>query len=117
MNNDERGDTDGLNCLLQFSMPDAYTSSRQDEHPGMLDLPLPGEDELMDLLDTTPSDSNSAGFNFYMPSPMIDNKFSASPAPQTANQRDNAQLSRPETTSPPDYNMVRIHAKAVVIAS
>ncbi|KAF5496465.1 Terrein cluster-specific transcription factor terR [Colletotrichum fructicola] len=87
-------------------MPDAYSSSRQDEHPGMLDLPLPGEDELMDLLDTTPSDSNSAGFNFDMPSPMIDNKFSASPAPQTTSQRDNAQQSRPETTSPPDYNML-----------
>ncbi|KAF6823468.1 C6 transcription factor [Colletotrichum plurivorum] len=106
-NSDERVDADDLSCLLQLGI-----HNRHDDHTNMLDLPLPGEDELMELLDTTPSESNSArGFNFEFASPLVDDKFSASPAqtqtqPQTQPAREAHQQSRPETTSPPDYNML-----------
>lgn len=116
-NNEERVDADDLSCLLQLDMQDAYPDprhNRHNDHTNMLDLPLPGEDELMELLDTTPSESNSAGgFNFEFASPLVDDEFCTSPAqtqtqPQTQPARETHQQSRPETTSPPDYNMVII---------
>ncbi|KAF9871752.1 C6 transcription factor [Colletotrichum karsti] len=105
-NGDERGEIDGLSCLLQFSMPETHRDSRCNDE-NILNLPLPGEDELMELLETTPSDSNSAGFNFEILSPMLDNnKYSASPAPPVANPKEPYRPPRPETASPPDYDML-----------
>ncbi|TDZ54095.1 Terrein cluster-specific transcription factor terR [Colletotrichum trifolii] len=101
-NNSDRGERDDLDCLLQFALPNG-----SHDQTGMLDMPLPGEDELMELLDTTPSDSNSsARFNFEFASPMLDDKFTASPTLGPSTARETPQKADAETASPADYDML-----------
>nr|XP_036574546.1 integral membrane protein duf6 [Colletotrichum truncatum]KAF6780994.1 integral membrane protein duf6 [Colletotrichum truncatum] len=66
---------------------------------------MPGEDALMELLNTTPSDSNSTvGLDFSFASPMPDNALPASPDGPGTRPKDCHKHSRSETTSPPNYD-------------
>ncbi|OHF03965.1 hypothetical protein CORC01_00827 [Colletotrichum orchidophilum] len=104
-NNGGKVDVDELSCMLHLSMPESYPDLRHDGRLNLLDLPLPGEDELMELLDTTPSDCQSSigEFNFDFTAsnikPLPQSPITAPSLPNECQIRD-----RPDTTSPPDYN-------------
>ncbi|KAF4785020.1 hypothetical protein HER10_EVM0001893 [Colletotrichum scovillei] len=90
--------------MLQLSLSEAYPDLGHDGPLNLLDLPLPGENELMELLDTTPSDCNSGGgFNFDFTTSNTE-QFPQSPTAGLSLPNDSQPRTRPETTSPPDYN-------------
>ncbi|KXH40454.1 hypothetical protein CSAL01_01408 [Colletotrichum salicis] len=99
-------DGDEFSCMLQLSLPEAYPDLRHDGRLNLLDLPLAGEDELMELLDTTPSDcQSSGGFNFDFTTSNTE-QFRQSPIAAPSLLHDSQPRTRPETASPPDYNTV-----------
>ncbi|KAI3556713.1 hypothetical protein CABS03_07149 [Colletotrichum abscissum] len=97
-------DGEDFTCMLQLSLSEAYPDLGHDGSLDLLDLPLPGEDELMELLETTPSDCNSGGgFNFDFTTSNTE-QFPQSPTAAPSLPNDSQPRTRPETTSPPDYN-------------
>ncbi|KAK1707313.1 uncharacterized protein BDZ83DRAFT_797685, partial [Colletotrichum acutatum] len=97
-------DGEDFSCMLQLSLSEAYPDLGHDGRLNLLDLPIPGEDELMELLDTTPSDCNSSGgFNFDFTTSNTE-QFPQSPVAALPLPNDDQPRTRPETTSPPDYN-------------
>lgn len=105
-NNGGKVDGEDFSCMLQLSLPEAYPDLGHDGRLNLMDLPLPGEDELMELLDTTPSDCNSSsGFKFDFTTSNTE-QFPQSPITAPSLPNDGQPRTRPETTSPPDYNTV-----------
>ncbi|KAK1711867.1 hypothetical protein BDP67DRAFT_579109 [Colletotrichum lupini] len=97
-------DGEDFTCMLQLLLSEAYPDLGHDGSLDLLDLPLPGEDELMELLETTPSDCNSGGgFNFDFTTSNTE-QFPQSPTAAPSLPNDSQPRTRPETTSPPDYN-------------
>ncbi|KAK1473059.1 hypothetical protein CCUS01_05666 [Colletotrichum cuscutae] len=97
-------DGEDFTCMLQLSLSEAYPDLGHDGSLDLLDLPLPGDDELMELVETTLSDCNfGGGFNFDFTTSNTE-QFPQSPTAAPSLPNDSQPRTRPETTSPPDYN-------------
>ncbi|TIC90166.1 hypothetical protein CH35J_012120 [Colletotrichum higginsianum] len=95
---------DDMRCMLELSLPDSFPGSQHDGELGLLDLPMPGEDELMELLEATPSECNSTGgFNFNFSTSHVDNLVQSPTSVQPTSTRDQWQRKQ-KTASPPDYD-------------
>lgn len=95
-----------FSSMLRLSLPESYPGSQHDDDWVLQDLPLPGEDELMELLDATPSECNSnGGFNFKFTTSHVEKHARSPNSGQCASITDQCQQ-RQESLDPRNYNLV-----------